>query len=75
MKTTIQVSREVKKMLDELKLHPREPYESVIKRLIEDKLDEEPLSKDTLKKIKEALKDLETGKVYTTEEARKKLGI
>jgi len=33
-KTTIQVSEETKKKLDELKVHPREPYEDVIKRLI-----------------------------------------
>jgi len=35
MKTTIAVSKETKKNLDKLKIHPREPYEDVIKRLIE----------------------------------------
>jgi len=35
MKTTIAVSKETKKKLDRLKVHPREPYEDVIKRLIE----------------------------------------
>ena len=34
-KTTIQVSRETKRMLDKLKVHRREPYDDVIKRLIE----------------------------------------
>ncbi|MGQ9513891.1 MAG: DUF7557 family protein [Thermoproteota archaeon] len=34
-KTTIAISKEVKKELDRLKVHPREPYEDVIKRLIE----------------------------------------
>ncbi|MEM4406248.1 MAG: hypothetical protein QXS68_04310 [Candidatus Methanomethylicaceae archaeon] len=33
--STIRVSRATKKKLDELKVHPREPYEDVIKRLIE----------------------------------------
>ncbi|MEM3882122.1 MAG: hypothetical protein QXO23_01860 [Candidatus Methanomethyliaceae archaeon] len=33
--STIRVSRSTKKKLDELKVHPREPYEDVIKRLIE----------------------------------------
>jgi predicted CopG family antitoxin len=33
--TTIHVSKETKEKLDKLKIHPREPYEDVIKRLIE----------------------------------------
>ncbi|MHC1627881.1 MAG: DUF7557 family protein [Candidatus Nezhaarchaeales archaeon] len=33
-KTTIQVSRELKAELDKLKVHPREPYEDVLKRLV-----------------------------------------
>jgi len=33
--STIRVSEVTKKRLDELKVHPREPYEDVIKRLIE----------------------------------------
>ncbi|MEM4004669.1 MAG: BfmA/BtgA family mobilization protein [Desulfurococcaceae archaeon] len=33
--TTIKVSVETKKRLDKLKVHPREPYEDVIKRLLE----------------------------------------
>ncbi|MEM3532052.1 MAG: hypothetical protein QXQ64_07370 [Candidatus Bathyarchaeia archaeon] len=35
MKTTIAISKELKDRLDGLKVHPREPYEDVIKRLIE----------------------------------------
>jgi hypothetical protein len=33
--STIRVSAATKKRLDELKIHPREPYEDVVKRLIE----------------------------------------
>ena len=33
-KTTIQVSEETKEALEALKVHPREPYEGVIKRLL-----------------------------------------
>lgn len=32
---TIRVSRELKKRLDNVKVHPREPYQDVIKRLLE----------------------------------------
>jgi len=35
MKTTIAVSKELKQKLDSIKVHPRETYEDVIKRLVE----------------------------------------
>jgi len=35
MKTTIAISKGTKKKLDKLKVHPREPYDDVIKRLLE----------------------------------------
>jgi len=75
MKTTIQVSKEVKELLDELKLHPREPYDSVIRRLLEANIDYEPLSRETLRRIEEALEDLKAGRLYTTEEVRRELEV
>ena len=75
MKTTIQVSREIKKLLDELKLHPREPYDSVIRRLVETRIDDVPLSDETLRRIEEALEDVRAGRVYATGEVRKELGF
>ena len=35
MKATIAISRDTKVLLDKLKVHPRETYEDVVKRLIE----------------------------------------
>jgi len=37
VRTTIQISQNLKKLLDSLKIHPRETYEDVIRRLIEKK--------------------------------------
>ena len=34
-KTTIWISEEIKETLDKMKIHPRETYEDIIKRLIE----------------------------------------
>ncbi len=75
MKTTIQIDVELKKLLDELKIHEREPYSSVIRRLIMSKVDEEPLSPEVLAEIEEAIKDIKEGRVYTTEEVEKELGV
>ena len=34
-KTTVQIDLETKKRLDKLKVHPRKPYNDVIKRLLD----------------------------------------
>lgn len=73
--TTIALKEEVKKGLDELKITRRESYDEVIERLIKNRIDDEPLSKETLNDIKLALEDVKAGRVYTTNEARKRLGI
>jgi len=75
MKTTIQIDVETKKQLEELKIYPKEPFSSVIKRIIKLKIDEEPLSKETIRKIEIALRNIKEGKVYTTKEVKKRLGI
>ncbi len=75
MKTTIQIDVEVKKLLDELKIHERESYSSVIKRLIESRIDDEPISRETLQKIERALEDIRESRIYSTEEVKERLNI
>ncbi len=77
--TTIQVSTKVKRELDGFKDYERETYCEVIGKLIElVKEDEESkmqLSEETLKDIKEAEQDIKKGKVYTTAQIKRELGI
>jgi len=75
VKTTIQVEKSTKKLLDQLKIHPRESYDSVIKRLILERIDTEPLSEETIKSIEKALEDIKAGRLYTTEEVKKELKL
>ena len=75
METTIQVHRTLKTKLERLKLHPRESYEKVIERLISIGMDYEPLSEEEIKDIEEGLADIKAGRVYTTKELKKQLGI
>lgn len=75
MVTTIQVEERIKNKLEELKLHPKEPYGKVIERLIESSMEEEELSPQTIKDIESALEDVKKGRVYSTGEVKKKLGI
>ena len=75
MATTIQLEERIKNKLEEMKIHPRETYNRVIERLIQASAEEEILSLQTLKNIEKALEDVKRGRVYSTKEIKKKLGI
>ena len=75
METTIQIKKDLKDRLNTLRLYPNESYDSVIRRLSELAEDEEPLSKETIQRIETSLKDIKEGKVYSTDEVKKRLKI
>ena len=75
MVTTIQVEEKTKDELERVKLFPRETYNEVIIRLIMISQEESELSKQTIKNIEKALKDVKKGRLYSTEKVRKELGI
>ena len=71
----IQIKKDLKERLNSLRLYPNESYDSVIRRLSELAEDEEPLSRDAIQRIEESLKDIKEGRIYTTEEVKKRLKI
>lgn len=88
MVTTIQIDESIKKKLDELKIHYRESYNDLIKRMIENcssnNIDKESLiatievlsDPELMLGIKEALKRIEEGDYGTPiEELRKELEL
>jgi len=87
MITTIQIDNNVKSKLDHFKIHPRETYNELIARLMEEckgkMVDEESLKEtieilsdpETLREIAEGIQEFEQGKGKTLEEVEKKLGI
>ena len=70
--STIQIKKETKKILQSRKLHPRETYEEVIKRMIED-LSE--LDERTRKEIEKARKEIESGKFVAHEQLKRDIGL
>lgn len=74
---TINISPEVKERLDRLKKYPLEPYGEVIDRLTRDALRDtaEELTDEDIRDIEEAIADIRAGRVYTTEELVRELGI
>ncbi|HLC87142.1 MAG TPA: hypothetical protein VJH65_02610 [Candidatus Nanoarchaeia archaeon] len=72
MSTTIQISDNVKSILDKMKMIERETYNDIIERMIEDDLE---LNEKTKIEIEDARKRIKAGKFITQEDARKRLGL
>ena len=74
--TTIQISTQTKKVLEELKDFPRETYESVITKLFDIVAEENmELSAQTIKDIEQSRKEIKEGKFYSEKEVKKRLGL
>ena len=72
MATTIQVSRELHKELNQRKLYDNESYEEVIWDMLEDISE---LSEETKKEIARAEAEIKNGKTVPLGEVKKKLGM
>jgi len=70
--TTIQLSKELKRTLESMKLHPRETYQDVLERILED-LHE--LNDQTREEIEKALKEVKAGKYRTHQQLKAEMGF
>ncbi|HYM40115.1 MAG TPA: hypothetical protein VEY12_08250 [Thermoplasmata archaeon] len=70
--TTIQLSQDLKKVLEGMKLHPRETYEEVLERLLEDL---QELNEQTKKEIEQAIREIKAGKYRTHRQLKDELGF
>ena len=68
--TTIQLSKEMKKTLEGMKLHPRESYEEVIDRLLEDLRE---LNEQTKRDIEQAIREIKAGRYRTHDQLKAEL--
>jgi len=72
--STIKLSKKLKNDLRKQMNHPRETYEAVIARLVKITQDD-VLSKEVIKNIEEGVADIKAGRVYTSEQVKKRLGL
>ena len=70
--TTIQLSQDMKKVLEGMKLHPRETYEEVLERLLEDLRE---LNEETKREIEQAIREIKAGKYRTHQQLKDELGF
>lgn len=68
--TTIQLSQEMKKTLEAMKLHPRETYEEILERLLEDLRE---LNEQTKEEIERAVREIQAGKYQTHDQLKAEL--
>jgi predicted transcriptional regulator len=73
--TTICIDPKVKDILTSLKRYPRESYSSVVKRLANLAIDNEPLSDEAISGIEEALEDIKQGRLHSEEEIMKEFDL
>jgi len=73
--STIKLSKKLKNELKKQMNHPRETYETVIARLLKNIQEDEVLSEEVIKNIEEGIADIKAGRVYTSEQVKKKLGL
>ncbi len=73
--STIRLSKKIKNDLRKQMNHPEETYESVITRLLKITQEDDVLSKAVIKNIEEGIADIKAGRVYTSEQVKKKLGL
>jgi predicted CopG family antitoxin len=70
--TTIQLNTDVKRTLETMKIHPRETFNDVLERLVEDVRE---LDKRTLAEVEEARAEIRAGKYLTQDQVRKAMGL
>ena len=73
--STIKLSKKLKNELRKQMNHPRETYEAVIARLLKITQEDDVLSEEVIKNIEEGIVDIKAGRVYTSEQVKKKLGL
>ena len=72
MATTIQISEQLMNTLKTKKQYDKESYEEIIWNLVEDSLE---INEQTKKEILAARAEVKSGKFYTHEQIKKRLGL
>lgn len=72
MATTIQISDDVKSLLDKMKIFERETYNEVLINMIEDN---QYVNEKTARELDEARKEVKSGKAVSHEEVKKRFGL
>jgi len=70
--TTIQLSTDLKRSLERMKIHPRETFNDVLERVLEDLRE---LDQQSLAEVESARVEIRAGKFLTQDQVRRALGL
>lgn len=73
--STIKLSKKIKNDLRKQMNHPSETYETVIARLLKNTQKDDILSDEVIRNIEEGVADIKAGRVYTSDQVKRKLGL
>ena len=73
--STIKLSKKIKNDLRKQMNHPNETYEAVIARLLKITQQDDVLSDEVIRNIEEGVADIKAGRVYTSAQVKRKLGL
>lgn len=73
--STIKLSKKIKNDLKRQMNHSGETYEDVITRLLKITQEDDVLSNQVIKNIEEGVADIKAGRVYTSEQVKKRLRL
>lgn len=73
--STVRLSKRLKNDLKKQMNHPGETYEMVIARLLKNSQEDDGLSDEVIRNIKECIADIKAGRVHTSGQVKKKLGL
>lgn len=74
MKTTIQLNKKTALRLEELKRSYGNSYDDVVTALL-DQMPEDEFLPGEIEEVQKGLEDIKAGRVYTSEQIKKKLGL
>ncbi len=75
MSSTMKISSTKKDRLGKLRNYPREPLEDVVERMMIHYSNDSVLTEQEIKDVEEGLADIKAGRVYTTKQLNKELGL
>lgn len=73
--STIYIRKDLKEKLQELKRHPKESYNDVIERLVTLSVDDEPLNREAINGLEEALDDIKHHRLSAEEDVMAEFGV
>lgn len=72
---TMKCSSMIQKQLQKIRNYPKEPLEVIVIRLLRYHAENAVLTEEEIKDVQKGLDDIKAGRVYTTEQLNKELGL